>query len=61
VITDLNRPWGQSKSCTACGKCVQACPTGSIFARGVGAAEMVRDRSRLEFIVTAREKKQWIA
>jgi len=61
VITDLNRPWGQSKSCTACGKCVQACPTGSIFARGVGAAEMVRDRSRLEFIVTAREKQQWIA
>ena len=61
VITDLNRPWGQAKSCTGCGKCVQACPTGAIFARGVGASEMVRDRSRLEFIVTAREKKQWIA
>jgi bidirectional [NiFe] hydrogenase diaphorase subunit len=61
TITDLNRPWGLSKSCTACGKCVLACPTGAIFARGVGASEMVRDRSRLEFIVTAREKKQWIA
>lgn len=60
VITDLNQPWGQAKSCTACGKCVQACPSGAIFRRGVTVAEMQRERWRLEFIVTAREKQQWI-
>ena len=27
VITDLNQPWGESRSCTRCGKCVQVCPT----------------------------------
>lgn len=60
IISDLNKPWGESETCTACGKCVAACPTGALFNRGSTVAEMERDRTRLEYIVTAREKKQWI-
>lgn len=60
IITDLSQPWGESETCTSCGKCVQACPTGAKFHKGSTVGEMERDRSRLEFIVTAREKKQWI-
>ncbi|MCU0786810.1 MAG: bidirectional hydrogenase complex protein HoxU [Verrucomicrobia bacterium] len=61
IITDMFQPWGEAESCTSCGKCVMACPTGALFERGSTTGEMQRDRTTLEFIVTAREKKQWIA
>jgi bidirectional [NiFe] hydrogenase diaphorase subunit len=60
IISDLNQPWGESRTCTACGTCVHSCPTGALFDKGVTVAEMRKDRGKLEYIVTAREKKQWI-
>lgn len=61
VITDLGEPWGDSESCTSCGKCVQVCPTGALFSKGKTVAEMTKDRSFLKYIVTARKEKLWVA
>ena len=35
IVSDLSRPWGESATCTGCGKCVQCCPTGALFEKGV--------------------------
>jgi bidirectional [NiFe] hydrogenase diaphorase subunit len=59
VVTDMHQPWGESKTCTSCGKCVQACPTGALFWQKEGMAAIDRERSIISFLVNAREKKQW--
>lgn len=60
VITDLAEPWGSSETCTSCGKCVQVCPTGALYTHNTSVGEMVKNQRFLQYIVTAREKQQWI-
>jgi bidirectional [NiFe] hydrogenase diaphorase subunit len=54
VITDLNRPWGESDTCTSCGKCVQVCPTGALVKQGTSAGEMRKDRDFLPYLSQMR-------
>ncbi|RMD70595.1 MAG: bidirectional hydrogenase complex protein HoxU [Cyanobacteria bacterium J149] len=59
IISGLNQPWGDVSACTSCGKCVEACPTGTIFRKGATTAEMHKHPDNIEFLNTAREKHQW--
>ncbi|MDJ0727456.1 MAG: bidirectional hydrogenase complex protein HoxU [Prochloraceae cyanobacterium] len=59
IVSGLNQPWGEVDACTACGKCVNACPTGAISYKGSSVAVMQRDRGRIPFLAAAREKQQW--
>ncbi len=58
VITDLNQPWGNSQSCTSCGKCVQVCPTGALFIKGNAVGEMTKHRSFLTTLAEMRENEK---
>ncbi len=54
VITDLNRPWGESDTCTSCGKCVQVCPTGALVKQGTSVGEMTKDLHFLPYLSRRR-------
>jgi bidirectional [NiFe] hydrogenase diaphorase subunit len=57
VITDLDQPWGESETCTRCGKCVHVCPTGAIFERGSSVAEMTKRQQFLPYLTMMREEE----
>lgn len=54
LAVDLDRPWGESTTCTDCGKCVQMCPTGALSRKGATPGEMLRDRSRVRKVLERR-------
>jgi len=55
IIHDLNGTWGDSDTCTSCGKCVNICPTGALFEKGKSAGEMEKRRDWLPYLKLMHE------
>ena len=55
LIAEDGQPWGESKSCTSCGKCVQVCPTGALVEKGRAVEEMVKRGGVVAQLAAKRE------
>jgi bidirectional [NiFe] hydrogenase diaphorase subunit len=58
VVTDMGTPWGESTTCTSCGKCVQVCPTGALFEKGRSVGELKERHPFLPYLTRVGEPRR---
>ena len=56
LVSDMAEDWGGAENCTACGKCVQACPTGALAEKGMVALQMTKESEAVSRLALRRQR-----
>jgi bidirectional [NiFe] hydrogenase diaphorase subunit len=57
IISDFNTPWGESETCTSCGKCLHACPTGAIWPKAIVQGQLEKNPGMIHELMEKRAMK----
>lgn len=57
IISDFDTPWGESTTCTSCGKCLHACPTGAIWPKAIVQGQLKKNPGMIEELMEKRKMK----
>ncbi len=55
IISDFDTPWGESITCTSCGKCLHACPTGAIWPKAIVQGQLSKNPGMITELIEKRK------
>jgi len=57
IISDFDTPWGESETCTSCGKCLHDCPPGAIWPNAIVQGQLAKNPGMINELMEKRAMK----
>lgn len=58
IISDFDTPWGQSETCTSCGKCIEVCPTGALWPKSALEGTLTKEPDLISELIRKKGARE---